>query len=278
MAFANLHSHTHYCDGTDAPETYLQAALEAGLVGYGFSGHAPLPFPTPWAMKAEAYAAYRSEIHALKECWANRIEVHCGLEVDFIPQLIGASHFAAELDYTIGSVHFVDTWPDGTPFEADGPTVNFDKGLQAIFAGDIRTCMERYFSLVREMVLTDPPDIVGHLDKLKIHNRENRLWSESATWYRDAMMHTLEVISKGNVLVEVNTRGHYLGKTADLYPSKWVLREMRSLGIRPVISSDAHHPRQVAGSFDLAAQMLRDADHGGHWLLRQGEWQEARFA
>ncbi len=278
MAFANLHSHTHYCDGTDAPETYLQAALEAGLVGYGFSSHAPLPFATPWAMQAAKLPAYLSEIRSLKRQWAGRIEVLCGLEVDFIPGIVGPSAFRAfDLDYTIGSVHFVDAFPDGKPFEADGPTSLFDTGLREIFGGDIRKCLERYFSLLTEMVMTDPPDVVGHLDKLKIHNGGQRLWQESAKWYRDAVMQAIEVIAQSPSIVEINTRGHYLGKTVDFYPSEWILREMKALGIRVAIHSDAHHPRQVAASFDAAVQMAKQAGYGSHWLLQEGEWREAPF-
>jgi histidinol-phosphatase (PHP family) len=45
------------------------------------------------------------------------------MEVDYIPGSIGPKSKAildAKLDYTVGSVHFVDSFPDGRGWEIDG--------------------------------------------------------------------------------------------------------------------------------------------------------------
>ena len=38
-ALQNLHTHTDCCDGSDAPEQMIQAAIQKGFGGIGFSAH-----------------------------------------------------------------------------------------------------------------------------------------------------------------------------------------------------------------------------------------------
>jgi len=58
--------------------------------------------------------------------------------------------------------------------------------------------------------------------------------------------------------VEVNTRGHYKGFTEELYPSKWILKEMLKENIPVTISADAHHPDELNRGVEMAAGLLLD--------------------
>ena len=141
MRYTNYHSHAHYCDGKEAPEAYVIAALDQNLAGYGFSSHAPLDYGLPWPMPADKLVAYRQEIATLQQRYADRMPIYCGLEIDYIPRVTGPNHPRWQelaLDYTIGSVHFVDFFPDGSPWEIDGSHAVFLKGLHTIFAGNVR--------------------------------------------------------------------------------------------------------------------------------------------
>lgn len=281
MAWANYHSHTHYCDGSDAPESYLCAAAEAGLSSYGFSGHAPLPFDRAWAMPIDKLREYVREIKALKAAYAGELDVFCGLEIDFIPNLTGPENPLFQdigLDYTIGSVHFVDEFHDGTPWEVDGDTSLFARGLEKIFSGDIRKMVGRYYELIRYMIMLETPDILGHLDKIKLHNQQQLFFGENEEWYRREVLRTLQTIATTDTIVEVNTRGLYLGKTLELYPSRWVLEEIRQQGIRIVLSSDAHHPTQVAAGFQQAVKLLSDMGFTHSCILSNGRWVEKPFS
>lgn len=44
------------------------------------------------------------------------------------------------------------------------------KGFEAIYKGDIKACVKRYYALVREMVENYTPTILGHFDKIWMHN------------------------------------------------------------------------------------------------------------
>src|SRR5437762_14159596 len=95
------------------------------------------------------------------------------------------------------------------------------------------------------------PTIIGHLDKIKIQNRENKFFDESDVWYRGEVLKTLDAIRKCEAIVEVNTRGVYQGKSETTYPSPWILSECLKRNIPITISSDAHHPDDLVNYFPM---------------------------
>ncbi|MCI0751093.1 MAG: histidinol phosphatase, partial [Flammeovirgaceae bacterium] len=130
----------------------------------------------------------------------------------------------------------------------------------------------RYFQLMREMIITSSPDIVGHLDKIKIQNSNNKFFSEEASWYRDEIIKTIGVIKDAGVIVEVNTRGLYLGKSSTTYPSPWILETLCQKGIPITINSDAHHPGDLINKFRTTATMLKEIGFKKIMVLREGKW------
>lgn len=278
--YTNYHGHCHYCDGQEVPEAYVLAAIAQDMRGYGFSSHAPLPYELPWTMPSDRLLAYRQDIAALQQRYADQLPIYCGLEIDYIPPVTGPNHPRWQelaLDYTIGSVHFVDFFSDGRPWEIDGDHGVFLAGLEAIFSGDIQRAVERYYALIRQMVTDDTPDIVGHLDKIKLQSEGGQLFNEAAPWYRTAVQQTLEVIAERGVIVEVNTRGLYQQKTTELYPSWWVLEEMRKLSIPITLNSDAHHPHEITAFFPEMIARLRQMGYHEEQQLRPDGWQGVPF-
>lgn len=279
MSWTNYHSHTYFCDGNHAPAEWIHLAREAGMIAYGISSHAPVPFDVDWCMKREAYPEYRFQIDDLKRRLQGQIELYCGLEVDFIPDKTGPNHPAIQefdLDYTVGSVHFIDYFPDGRPWEIDGSHQVFREGLKEIFGNDIRRVLERYFELTRQMLTEDCPDILGHLDKIKIQN-QNGLWDEQADWYQEALFETLKVAAASGVVMEANTRGMYKKKTLEPYPGKWALQEARKLNIPLCMNSDSHHKREMLSEFPEAAKMAMEAGYTELHILYQDRWQSFPF-
>jgi len=68
------------------------------------------------------------------------------------------------------------------------------------------------------------PDVVAHLDRIKKLNRGNLYWNEGAAWYRNQLGITLETIAQAGCIMEVNTKGYYLGETDETYPGSWALQ------------------------------------------------------
>lgn len=278
MAWTNYHSHTHFCDGKGAPEEFVEAAIQAGITSYGFSSHAPVTYDTPWAMKAGEVQRYVSEINRLKIKYRGQIQLYCSLETDFIPgsspQERGNLH-KFDWDYKLSAVHFVEEFRGGKPWEIDGTAEQFADGIKKIFKGSAQRAVTRYFELVRWMVMLESPDIVAHLDKIKMNNPQNQWFKESEEWYRKEVDKTLKTIANLGSIVEINTRGLYKGKTLDLYPSNWMLERMHALRIPVTLSSDAHTPKEVAAGFEVAARVLRQVGFTHVFVLFKGKWMEA---
>src|SRR5512133_1678475 len=218
----NFHRPTRFSDGSADPVAYVKTAIEEGLTAYGFSCHAPIPFEQKWCLREEDLPVYLETIAALKEEYRNQIELYCGLEIDYIPEKTSVSNFRYlnhQLDYTIGSVHYMDYLEDGTPCNTDGRPEEFKKGLEQIWGNDIRVAVKRYFHLVREMLAYAAPDIVAHIDKIRLHNRDNSLFNPEDTWYRNEISETIERLKKSGSRMETNTRGIYKGGFKEPYPS-----------------------------------------------------------
>lgn len=277
MNHSTYHSHSHYCDGKYEPEEHLKAAIDLGLSSFGFSSHVPLPFRNEWSMKEDDLAQYLREIRLLKEQYKDRIEVLVGLEVDYVPDIVGPSHPKIKqlgLDYSIGSVHYVDQLEDGTHWEIDGTRTDFLKGFKEIFQGDGKNVIRRYLALIREMVDYQETQIVGHLDKIKIHNKaESRLFSDEDKWYQDEIEETLSIIKERRTIVEVNTRGMYKKLTSEPYPGRMILKKIKQKNIPIMLNSDSHHPREIIGSYTEAIELLEELGFQELMALRNNEWQ-----
>ncbi len=280
MPWCNYHSHSNYCDGKQLPEAYLKKAVSEGMPAWGFSAHAPVPFESNWSLSPENLPIYLAEVRQLKIQYADFLQVYCGLEVDFIPNLAGRNlhlNKELELDFYIGSIHFVDFFADGTPWNIDTSPELFLKGLKEIFQNNFRKAATRFYELTWQMIQEECPDIVGHLDKIKMYNANFGFFSETDSWYRLLQEKTLQVIKLSGCRIEVNTRGYYRYQQTDLYPGYRMIEKMARMDIPVVLNSDAHHPDDVCAGFDYAAGMLQKCGLPYLWVLLDGKWQAKKY-
>lgn len=257
----NYHSHCHFCDGSHPMEDYVLAAIEQKMDGYGFSSHGPVPFHSPWSMKEASVEIYLQTIDRLKEKYEHKIPVFKSMEIDNVDGVMGPkSGFfkALNLDYTIGSVHYLNKEINDTYFCIDGDHERFNEGFKTLYKGDIRRLVKDYFESNRQMVAEQTPDIVGHLDKIKIHNAHFPYFREDELWYREEINRTLQAIKAAGSIVEVNTRGVYKKNDGVLYPSKSILQSIFEMNIPILINSDAHHPSELTKGYDVAKQTIKE--------------------
>ena len=110
MNLTNYHSHSMFCDGRADMATFARWAKAKGFTAYGYSSHAPLPFPTCWTMEWDRMDDYLSEFHRLKQVYAGFVELYVALEIDYLNEEshpASACFQALPLDYRIGSVHLL---------------------------------------------------------------------------------------------------------------------------------------------------------------------------
>jgi histidinol-phosphatase (PHP family) len=268
--------HSTYCDGKSEMMDYVDEARKLNMISIGFSSHAPVPFPTKWCMKADRLDDYLINIEKIKN--ANSfVEIYKGMEVDFIPGVTSPNLFRERLDYTVGSIHFVEKFPDETRWEIDGTHALFLEGYSKIFKNNIQNAITRYFELTREMIDTACPSIVGHLDKIKIQNVENKFFKETDTWYKNEVKKTIDHIHASGAVVEVNTRGIYQKKSDTTYPSPWILETLHKKNIPVTISSDAHHQDDIINLFPPTALLLKKIGFKTISVLSEGTWKPFSF-
>lgn len=256
----NFHTHSHYDDGSLAMEDFVVAAIDEGFEALGFSGHSPIPIDNEWSIKLKDLPEYAANGKRLKEQYKEQIKLYLGLEIDFIPGMsdnFDSFRKSIPLDYCIGSVHLVRHPENEQIWFIDGPEEQFFSGLDAIFGGDLRKAITAYYEQSITMVATQNFEIIGHLDKVKMHTR-GKLLDTSEHWYQKLTDRLLKAIKQHNIIVEVNTRGVYTGKTKEFFPSSDVLEKCLHMGIPVMVNSDAHHPGQLSKLVPEAMDLLKE--------------------
>lgn len=269
--WSNIHTHSRWCDGKSSPDELAARAEALGMVSLGFASHGPLPFPCKWCIQPGAFDDYLTEINQLKKTAG--LPVYAGLEVDYIPGLIGPADLEHRLDFTIGSIHFVDGEGDYR-WEADTNVTMFKEGLTRVFNGDVKKAVIRYFTLMREMLSTSTPDVLGHMDRIKMHNTQEFFFNESEKWYRNEVADTIDLAREKGVIIEVNTRGLYKKRSLESYPGQFGLSRIAELKIPVMLASDAHHQDDLILFFPEVATQLREAGIRNIVQLTASGWRE----
>ena len=251
------HNHNFFCDGERSIEEYVQEAVKQGFNAVGISSHAPFNFFNKWSISTENLNKYANEIDFFKEKYAKKITVLKSLEIDFAPGFIRSFDYFKEkyqLDYTIGSIHYVVHPKTKELLFIDGSKKEFDKNLQKIFDGNLRYAIETYFEQTKQMISQEKPDIVGHIDKIVMNS--GLLPHSYPDWYFRQIEVLLDFVGKSNSIVELNLRGVIKNKWSTTFPDEQLLPLCKQKGISFVISADAHRPEEVGLYYNYAVEAL----------------------
>jgi len=240
----DLHNHTTRCNHAEGTvDEYVQRAIELGIDIYGFSEHAPMDFDPKYRLAIEEIQAYTTDILRAKETYKNDIQILLGYEVDWLQGHMREDILAADVDYLIGSVHFIDKWSFDNPEFIGGWK---DKDIDEIW--------KAYFEATEAMAKSGKFDIVGHLDLIKVFKfmpkQDVRVLAKNV----------LHAIKKSNMVMEVNTAG--LRKPVEeIYPSPALLEEAYALDIPITFSSDAHAIEHIGAGYDSATALAKDVGY-----------------
>jgi len=236
----DLHNHTPLCNhATGNPEEFIKKAIEKGIKYYGFSDHAPMEFDYEYRMSFEDMPKYESEIKQLKEKYKDKITILLGYEVDFTP-FVDKRVLERDIDYLIGSVHFLDNWGFDNP--------EFIKEWEK---RDVDDVYKEYFDKIEKMASSKLFDIVGHIDLVKVFNFKPK------KSIKDLAKNAIKAIKNSGMSIEINTAG--LRKPVkELYPSYELLEMILNEGIDLTTSSDAHSIDQVGFNIKETTQKLKE--------------------
>ncbi len=278
MIWTNYHGHCNYCDGHQNMEAYIIAAINNKMPVLGISSHAPVPFDCFWTMKKERLQSYNHELKVLQKKYDNQLTILRSLEVDYVPDVFGCStEYIRDLnlDYIVASIHFIKQLNDGTYWAIDGSFEEFEQGLNEIFQGNIEAVVREFYRLNREMIQNQSFEIIGHLDKIKMHNAVKPLFDEKADWYISEVEQTLDVIARHNIIVEINTKS--FKKNGLLFPGEEWFAKMKEKNISVTINSDAHYPEKLTEGFAEVTAMLKKAGYLTLKEYKDEKWQEIPF-
>jgi len=254
-------------------ETFVQFAIAKKLGCYGISSHAPVPFPSRWAMRKEDMDEYRQEFFRLQEKYKDRIELYLGLEVDYMPEVINVTDSVVQSqkwDYLIGSIHHLGQLPSGIFWNIDGSFETFRKGLDSIFSGDVFAATKTFYRYTCEMIELGGFDIIGHLDKIAVNARKIPGFDLSDKWYNDLIEETFLLIAEKEIIVEINTKSFYDKKI--VFPNVRYFNRLHQLNIPVMVNSDCHYPDNITDGFPEMYKLLQNAGFRTVRVLKEGRW------
>jgi len=225
----DLHNHTVLCNHAEGTvDEYILQAVKKGTKIFGFSEHAPMDFDPKYRISFKQMKEYENMILEAKEKYKNKIDIRLGYEVDYLEGHMDNRVLNANVDYLIGSVHFIDKWGfDNPEFIGRYEDENIDEIWQ------------KYFDAIENMAKSRLFDIVGHVDLIKVFKfmpNKNIL---------DIAKNALLEIKKADMVLEINMAG-YRKPVKEAYPSKEILQEAFKLNIPITFGSDAHAKEQVS--------------------------------
>jgi histidinol-phosphatase (PHP family) len=274
MNFSSLHTHTNFCDGRDDIETMCRAAFEKGLCALGFSAHGPLfkktGIKTNWHIPDDRLEEYIAQVRAARLRWQGKLPVYLGLELDYIKGLRSALDKdiqELDLDYIIGSVHYIAPPNGAEPFTVDGSMEELERGIKEGFGGDGEAMMHAYWDAAGEMTALGGFDILGHPDLIKKNNQNGRWFDPESPAYIQRTLETARLAGSRRLCVEINTGGLNRKQTRDAYPSAPFLRLFRENQVPVIISADAHRAEDLDGNYGIAARGLLEAGYTEHTLF-----------
>ena len=172
-------------------------------------------------------------------------DLRLGIEMDFVPgreDRIANVLDAHDLDYVVGSVHFVgDVAVDDDAYDVWRGGTDPDKLWQ------------RYFEMIAEAARSGLYDVLAHPDLVKYWGGQRPVPSRDPRFHYEP---AIEAIAETGVAVEVSTAG--LRKPiGEIYPAPAFAEMCVDAGAAFALSSDAHVPEHIGYGYDDAVAAMR---------------------
>ncbi|BBO67575.1 putative histidinol-phosphatase [Desulfosarcina alkanivorans] len=253
----------------DTLEEMVQAYIEQKYPWVGITEHMPPvsdAFVYPEEEKAgldagylkERFSDYMAACRHLQSKYAGDIRIYVGFETE---SYSGSLDFAKALentfspDYVVGSVHHVNDIPfDYSQHCYDNAAASCG-GLDGLYAA--------YFDQQHDMIRALRPQVVGHLDIIRLYDPDYRLrLLKPVIW--EKIVRNLKLVKDWNLILDFNLRP--LSKGADEpYLSAPILKKACEMGIDIVPGDDSHGVADIGAHMDRAIEMLRAAGLNRPW-------------
>ena len=251
-----------FCEhGADSLREMLDAAVSFGYSTFGVATHSPPSSPKFLYEEevaaglgvvelGERFRSYSQLSKGLVADYADRIEVLRGAEIEVVPAGsyaidVGLLREVYELDYIVGSVHWVDE------IAIDVDRSEFDRAVTS--SGGLESFLVRYFELVGGMISSVKPEVVGHIDL-------PRLYCDGASeWGSDRVLSAISdalVAARGaGCILDLNVRALSKGLSSP-FPSAGIVRMASDLGVPFCFGDDSHSVADVGVGVEAGRSFL----------------------
>jgi HisJ family histidinol phosphate phosphatase len=263
----------HVKHGIDDLDALVQRALELDFPSVTFIIHTPrltrFRYASERATEVKfirgdaSYFDFSARIQSLRERFDGRIQIRCGVELEWLGTGLGLQWNRAKLfqahgvDFVVCSVHFS---PEGIPYDGSAEdTAELMRrrgGVEPFWAGYFDECIEMV-DASWQMI-----SVVGHLDLPKLHAPLPQCLSDldaASSETARRLFTLLEMIAERNLALDVNLSG--LRKGVGLYPHPEILRRARSLGIPVALGTDSHDPADLGRDYAAGLAAVQEAGY-----------------
>jgi HisJ family histidinol phosphate phosphatase len=263
----------HVKHGVDDLDAAVERAVGLGFPSLTFVIHSPRLTRFRYASERAtdvkfirgdaSYFSFADRIAALREKYAGRILVRCGVELEWLGTGLGREWNRAKLfqahgvDFVVSSVHFA---ADGAPY--DGSAAETEALLGA--RGGVEQLWASYFDEMIEMVDASWKSIsvVGHLDLPKLYAPLPACLADldgADDEVSRRLFTLLEMIAERSLALDVNLSG--IRKGVGIYPHPEILRRASALGIPVAIGSDCHAVEELGSDYGRGLEAVREAGY-----------------
>ena len=264
----SYHNHTNFSDGKCSLEEMVAQAKKIGFCEMGVSDHLivhkNMEQSPSWDMLHSRYAStvYRKDFKSClpefqKHCEHIRqvskkenFKLYVGFEVDFFTYdgwLEEFKEFLAQLDYDylVSGNHFM-------PSEDGETIINIDciKGRTETVK-DLPEYIANHFDAMKKSAESGLYSFLAHIDYVRKLGDD----ISGPQKFVENKSEVLNALQKNDMGIEISTKG--LRKVNDFYPCSQILDEIAELGIKTVISDDAHNIDELGEDFDKAESELK---------------------
>jgi histidinol-phosphatase (PHP family) len=263
----------HVKHGIDDLDAVVERAVALGFPAVTFVIHTPrltrFRYTSERATDVKfirgdaSYFDFSKTMAGLRERFSARIQVRCGVELEWLGTGLGLQWNRAKLfqahgvDFVVSSVHFA---PNGLPY--DGSPEETQELIRK--RGGVEPFWAAYFDECIEMVdaTWQMISVVGHLDLPKLYAPlpaclTDLDGADSETARR--LFTLLEMIAERNLALDVNLSG--LRKGVGIYPHQEILRRARVLGIPVALGTDSHSPEDLGRNYTEGLAAVQQAGY-----------------
>lgn len=264
----NLHTHSTFCDGKNTPEEMVKTAIEKGFNSLGFSGHSYIPGGEYYCMLDTE--GYKKEINRLKEEYKDQLEIFCGIEYEmYAPKDLDG------YDYVIGSAHYLKIGDEVMDIDLKEDEVKAI--IDKYFDGNGMKFARTYYETIAKMPEIIIPDFIGHFDLIRKNTEKAPLFDTTSKEYRGYALEALHSLSEKNDIFELNTGCISRGYLSTPYPEDFILKELKTLNKKIVITSDCHNKDNLDTHFSDSVKILKSIGFSEIYVLKKSGFQPVKI-